>query len=296
VNPSVSVRQNPKELFVTEAMPPITFGTMRDFAFAQNKVIDQQSDEVGRESQSELNAAVVQSEPIAAVQVNVAHITEEEAQQDFEKMIDDMAFKVWACGRCLHMGHQTKDCENDIRCRACFSYGHIKRNCFGQNKRKKQWVPKLVDSTSNKGPESLFTSADSSSPRKQIKSSSQTSFNPTPPPISSSPESMVVFEVDPLPWLPWGHQVIDGGPTRLPRTYYFPVHDPPSEHLDPPPPPQAAALWREQVHDFLVGPLQRNVVSIQASLFGVGLFSIEWAKFSKRASSTWTISAAEQWS
>ncbi|KAK1668231.1 hypothetical protein QYE76_056390 [Lolium multiflorum] len=42
--------------------------------------------------------------------------------------------------------------------------------------------------------------------------------------IASSPssaESMAAFEVDPVPWLPWGHQVIDGGPTRLPRSFYY---------------------------------------------------------------------------
>ncbi|KAM0821255.1 hypothetical protein ACQ4PT_072383 [Festuca glaucescens] len=64
---------------------------------------------------------------------------------------------------------------------------------------------------------------------------------------------MAVFEVDPLPWLPWGHQIIDGGPTRLPRTYYYAVQDPPVQHqsycistVDPPPPPQGEAFWREQ--------------------------------------------------
>ncbi|KAM0847511.1 hypothetical protein ACQ4PT_054974 [Festuca glaucescens] len=42
--------------------------------------------------------------------------------------------------------------------------------------------------------------------------------------------------------------------------------------VEPSPPPQAMALWREQVHDFLTGPLQSNVVNSQPSLFGVGLF------------------------
>ncbi|KAK1662872.1 hypothetical protein QYE76_051031 [Lolium multiflorum] len=92
---------------------------------------------------------------------------------------------------------------------------------------------------------------------------------------------MAVFEVDPTPWLPWGHQIIDGGPTRLPRTYYNPSQDPPPQHrafcvamVDPPPPPHAAAHWRHQVNEFLVGPLQRNVLTVQPSLFGVGLFEM----------------------
>jgi hypothetical protein len=92
---------------------------------------------------------------------------------------------------------------------------------------------------------------------------------------------MAVFELDPTPWLPWGHELIDGGPTRLPRTYYFASQDPPPRHLDhcialvdPPPPPGALGLWREQVRDFLVGPLQRNVVRSQPSIFGVGLYQM----------------------
>jgi hypothetical protein len=44
--------------------------------------------------------------------------------------------------------------------------------------------------------------------------------------------------------------------------------------VEPAPPPQAAAFWREQVSNFLVGPLQRNVIEFQPSLFGVGLFQL----------------------
>jgi hypothetical protein len=92
---------------------------------------------------------------------------------------------------------------------------------------------------------------------------------------------MAVFEVDPTPWLPWGHHVIDGGDTRLPRSYYFAPQEPPQRYqayciaiVEPAPPPQAAAFWREQVSKFLVGPLQRNVIEFQPSLFGVGLFQL----------------------
>uniref|UniRef100_A0ACD5ZVU5 Uncharacterized protein n=1 Tax=Avena sativa TaxID=4498 RepID=A0ACD5ZVU5_AVESA len=92
---------------------------------------------------------------------------------------------------------------------------------------------------------------------------------------------MVVFEVDPTPWLPWGHQVINGGGTRLPGTYYNSTQDPPARHksyciamVEPTPPPQIAGLWRNQVHDFLVGPLQRQVLDVQPSLFGIALFHL----------------------
>jgi hypothetical protein len=92
---------------------------------------------------------------------------------------------------------------------------------------------------------------------------------------------MAVFQVDPAPWLPWGHQVIDGGPTRLPRSYYSPSQDPQPRHhnfcigiVEPAPPPQAQALWRDHVHNFLVGPLNRNVLDVQPSLFGIGLYQL----------------------
>jgi hypothetical protein len=52
------------------------------------------------------------------VQGNVMVGPDEQANgdDDFQKMIDDMAYKVWTCGRCLNMGHSTADCTNDIRC------------------------------------------------------------------------------------------------------------------------------------------------------------------------------------
>jgi hypothetical protein len=54
---------------------------------------------------------------------------------------------------------------------------------------------------------------------------------------------MANFEVDPAHWLPLGHHIIDGGPTRLPRTFYNPSVLPPARHghylvavLEPAPP------------------------------------------------------------
>jgi hypothetical protein len=35
---------------------------------------------------------------------------------------------------------------------------------------------------------------------------------PPSSPVAPTPP-MANFEVDPLPWLSWGHQIIDGGPT-----------------------------------------------------------------------------------
>jgi hypothetical protein len=51
---------------------------------------------------------------------------------DFQNMIDDMAFRVWKCGRCLSLDHDTINCANGIRCRNWYKYGHIRRNfCLG---------------------------------------------------------------------------------------------------------------------------------------------------------------------
>ncbi|KAM0861076.1 hypothetical protein ACQ4PT_046145 [Festuca glaucescens] len=57
--------------------------------------------------------------------------------------------------------------------------------------------------------------------------------------------------------------------------------DQPAQHhpyciavVEPPPPQQTTALWREKVHDFLVGPLQHTIIDFQPSLFGVGLYQL----------------------
>jgi hypothetical protein len=65
---------------------------------------------------------------------------------DFENMIDDMAYKVWSCGKCLNMGHLTKDCTNEVRCRSCYAYGHVRKNCLAARSNGKVWVPKKIQS------------------------------------------------------------------------------------------------------------------------------------------------------
>jgi hypothetical protein len=210
----------------------------------------------------------------------------------FEQMIDDMTFKVWKCGRCLSMTHFQKDCTNDIRCRACYSYGHIKKNCFKflvQAKAQK-WVPKKSGPLPKEELSGATTTVSASSdrinsllPLEDVVLPSDSSTPNLPPPCTTpnldSSSSMAVFEVDPTPWLPWGHQVIDGGPTRLPRTFYSPAQDPLPYHHDfciaivePAPPPADEVFWIGQVLNLLLGPLNRNVLDNQPSLFGAGLF------------------------
>ncbi|KAM0895253.1 hypothetical protein ACQ4PT_023971 [Festuca glaucescens] len=208
-----------------------------------------------------------------------------DGMKEFEHMIDKMVYKVWDSGRCLRMGHVVSECSFDIHCQACFSYGHIAKACLNRNKEKKKqiWVPKRVG-TGIVGTESPGnTTADTVDVPSSLPPN-QSYPLPPPSPVLLTPiqaESMAVFEVDPLPWLPWGHQVIDGGPTRLPRTYYYATEDPLSQHhsyciavMDPAPPPLDEAHWRNQVLDFLTGPLSRNVLDHQPSLFGVGLYKL----------------------
>jgi hypothetical protein len=47
------------------------------------------------------------------------------------ELIDDMSYRVWKCGRCLSMRHLTASCTNNVRCRSCFRYGHMRKDCLG---------------------------------------------------------------------------------------------------------------------------------------------------------------------
>jgi hypothetical protein len=92
---------------------------------------------------------------------------------------------------------------------------------------------------------------------------------------------MAVFELDPTPWLPWGHQVIDDGDTRLPRTFYNPSSDPPQQPrvhciaiVELAPQVFQDGHWHDRVRDFLVGPLNRQVLDVQPTLFGLGLYQL----------------------
>jgi hypothetical protein len=41
------------------------------------------------------------------------------------------------------MGHNLTQCVNDIRCRECFNYGHIGKNCIATSANKStKWIPK----------------------------------------------------------------------------------------------------------------------------------------------------------
>jgi hypothetical protein len=281
------------QLFLTEYSPKIKFGTTKPFSCVQQKVVVE--DGVDSAIQKTINLSPTVSGMDTDEQIN---------GDEFEAMINDMADKVWKCNRCLSLSHETLDCTNEIRCRACYRYGHIKRNCLLSKAHEGiKWVQKSAPESKSDTP--TFPNIAAAAVPVPIrdksihKQSSSSVSNPVSPPPHPSFEQqsvpaaqvpgvqamrdkgMAVFEVDPAPWLPWGHQIIDGGDTRLPRSYYYAPQDPPQRHqsyyiavIDPPPPPQDGALWRQQVSNFLTGPLQRHVIEVQPSILGVGLFQL----------------------
>jgi hypothetical protein len=92
---------------------------------------------------------------------------------------------------------------------------------------------------------------------------------------------MLNFAVNPNRWVPLGHHIIDGGPTRLPRTFYNPLVLRPRRHdnvctaiLMPPPPEDQEDAWREQVRLFIVQQLQRAVDDVQPCLLGLGFYRL----------------------
>jgi hypothetical protein len=95
---------------------------------------------------------------------------------------------------------------------------------------------------------------------------------------------MANFELDPARWLPQGHQIIDGGAARLPRTFYNALVPPPRCHsnictavLILPLPPLDEEHWRNQVWNFVVHNLHGAVDDFQPSLFGLGFLCLRSA-------------------
>ena len=80
----------------------------------------------------------------------------------------------------------------------------------------------------------------------------------------------------PLQWVPEGFQVIDGGPTHLPRTFFTPTSAPPHKNkayyiaiVEPSQHPEEELFWRQQVRIFIEQHLQRIIEDMQPCLYGV---------------------------
>jgi hypothetical protein len=119
-----------------------------------------------------------------------------------------------------------------------------------------------------------------------IPSTSTTDIPPPSPPVSPQhieTAAMANLVVDPARWVPLGMQIIDGGPNRLPRTFYNPSVMPPRHNdnvittIMMPPPEEQEDAWREQVRLFIVQHLQRAVDDVQPCLFGLGFYRLRSA-------------------
>jgi hypothetical protein len=246
-------------------LPSLKFGSAKPFEFRQEKIVQitENNTVVHHNTSSSHNFAVhhASSSHNDVSPPNTDHATTsgtkeipstQDQEEDphgyiaLENLVDDMAFHVWECSRRLSMGHSAKDCTRKIRCRICFRYGHFRKDCFDWKQSKSfKWVAKQKTITINEP--SVGSDIDSHleavvlNERDGSASTQIAKRTPAPVPDSSPPVSlpstppltpppcpaMTNFEVDPTPWLPHGHQVIDGGPTRLPRTFYSPSVDPP---------------------------------------------------------------------
>jgi hypothetical protein len=102
-----------------------------------SKSVPASNSSLGKEQSVEENVGLVNiGQPSSSQYSNVL-----EENNEFNKMIADMVVKVWKCGRCFSMLHETKDCVNEIHCWACYNYGHIQKNCLKSKvKESFKWV------------------------------------------------------------------------------------------------------------------------------------------------------------
>ncbi|KAF8671755.1 hypothetical protein HU200_049876 [Digitaria exilis] len=134
------------------------------------------------------------------------------------------------CSRCLVAGHYAISCLQDVRCRACYKYGHLARFCQSvQPKKVYRPVAQQQRQTSsadiNASPTALETPPHdpSPSPRLPPETSLHSSPHlspPPPPPSTVPPPSMANFAIDPAPHVPRGFEVPPRDPAAPPTRLY----------------------------------------------------------------------------
>jgi hypothetical protein len=173
-------------MFLSESQPRISFGTTIPFDGLQNS-----SSSVDQASSSE--AVHVMDE-----QSVLPPSSENKGISEFDQMIADMPDRVWKCNRCLSMSHETLDCRNEIRCKACYRYGHIKHNCLLlKDQSGIKWVRKVAQQVDlvrtplmepGKHPSSIDTPPTNDKPStEQRYSVSHELTPPSPPSFQSTP-------------------------------------------------------------------------------------------------------------
>ncbi|TVU13907.1 hypothetical protein EJB05_37343, partial [Eragrostis curvula] len=126
------------------------------------------------------------------------------------------------CFRCLSPNHRVFNCKNQVRCKVCFFYGHISRNCRVKSRPKSQYRVKSV--MAQPGPSipvnpnttahvaGLITGGDPC----QANSHDPGDTLPSTIPSSSVSPIMANIPVDPRPHAPRGIAVREKDPNRPP--------------------------------------------------------------------------------
>ncbi|KAE8803737.1 hypothetical protein D1007_20428 [Hordeum vulgare] len=213
----------------------------------------------------------------------------QEAHQLFDELINGMVKEIYSCTICLSQGHLASNYTATRICSACGNVGHAKSdytsfmrdNCLAWKRKSPTTSPiadisgtfAILGETAN--PAAQFLLPVLSSPSSPRTPSETTPLTP-PPPASST--TMANFELDPLRFVPQGHNIIDEGPDRLPRTFIMPTIPITRRHeqfivveVMPSPPAELVAQVRQEVAALL---LNRgfHVRSAQPWIEGVGLF------------------------
>jgi hypothetical protein len=129
---------------VTTTLPPLQFGSAKPFEFTQDKIGDKLKNPIDDHVASTSTASTSGVKDCLMENSELEqHVQDPHGYISLEKLVDDMAYEVWECSRCLSMGHNAKDCTRKVRCWFCFRYGHFQKNCFDWKQSKLfKWVPR----------------------------------------------------------------------------------------------------------------------------------------------------------
>src|ERR1041385_1260251 len=192
------------------------------------------------------------------------------------------------CSICKVQCHLSSACPSTRVCMARNRVGHRRRDCdLIARQEGRVWRPVSTQLHIESTPVHIGTCASSPCLVNSHSSNEKTPLaSCAPPPSFESPlprsksTPMAIYKVDPHRFLPAGHVIVDGGPTRLPRTFVTAGRRPERRHEEyvvaevmSPPLPEQMGQVREEVADFLQaqGVMVR---SVQPSFLGVGLFQL----------------------